>query len=235
MVVPKSAGPHMGFDASSLRYHLLVPHVESTAQRELLADAYRCWRVVWGQTLLELDGSERVFSDDLTRQHELGALFYAGRCIGLTGYRWLDLSLCVHRDDSYFKVWQAELLEEIAKSSARVCVGSNLTVLPEWRGSIAGYSVKEILMALAVERFLASDADAMLGTMRNDRGMNGLVYRLGARALVENVVHHGVAVDLVRWTRGAMGPVAPRPATAALVRDLWCESWIGRRHEERAG
>src|SRR5262245_7306877 len=88
-------------------YQLLSPLTASGAQRELLEQAYTCWSSVWRQTLRELDGAGHVYSDDFTRQHELGCLFYSGQCVGLTGYRWVDLSLAESRDDSYFKVWPA--------------------------------------------------------------------------------------------------------------------------------
>lgn len=208
-------------DPERFAYRLLRPHEPATASRAVWDSAYDCWHTVWGQTLAELDGASALFSDDFTRQHELGCLFYSSRCVGMTGWRWVDLSRRADREDSYFKAWPRALLESAFPAGQRVCIGSNLTVLPAWRGDVDGYSMKELLMVLAVTRFLASDADVMLGTMRNDRGMNGLVYRLGARPLRENVLHHGVAVDLVTFTRGGLGPFEPRPLVAALARRLW--------------
>jgi hypothetical protein len=232
MVVPKAVEPasHLAsavdlppsqLQPQRFAYHLLVPRAAFGAVRLRLIEAYACWRSVWETTLRELDNADRVFSDDFTRQDELGALFYADRCVGLTGYRWVDLSLPGYRDDSYFKVWPRTALETALGHGSRICVGSNLTVLPQWRGALEGYSVKEILMTLAVRRFLASDADAMLGTMRNDRGMNHLVYRLGARPVLQNVSHHGVQVDLVTFARHAMGPIEPGHKIDLLTQALW--------------
>ena len=76
--------------------------------------------------------------------------------------------------------WSAEARDRILAEGGLACVCSNLTVASRWRGAVAGLSVKELLLGLSVERFLASDADVMLGTPRNDRNMNGLGYRLGA-------------------------------------------------------
>jgi len=222
-------------DPALFSYHLLSPRAASGAQRAHLAEAYAAWRAVWGETLRELDGAERVFSDDFSRQHELGCLFYANQCVGLTGYRWVDLTRAENRDDSYFKVWPAAVLKQVLASGTHVCVGSNLTVLPSWRGMPGGYSIKEVLMTLAVTRFLASEADSMVGTMRNDRGMNGLVYRLGARPVLQDIEHHGVRVDLVVFSRRELGPVSPGAAVDALTRRLWCELREGRQHEDRAG
>jgi hypothetical protein len=223
--------------AERFSYQLLVPRASLCADGARWDDVYDCWQTVWGQTLRELDGADMVFSDDFTRQHELGCLFYSGRCIGMTAWRWVDLSIRAEREDSYFRAWPRAVLESAFASGKRVCIGSNLTVLPEWRGMVDGYSIKELLMVLAVKRFLASDADVMVGTMRNDRGMNGLVYRLGARPLLQSVAHHGVAVDLVTFTRGALGPFEPSPQVNELARRLWGEADAekplpGRRDED---
>jgi hypothetical protein len=224
MVVPKSsasASQLAHIDPSNFAYDLLSPRSTSEASREKLMDAYRCWRGVWAQTLMEVDGAPDVFGDDFTRQDELGALFYQGSCIGLTGYRWVDLSMPQCQDDSYFRAWPKSALGSVVEGGKRVCIGSNLTVLPNWRGAAQGISVKEVLMLLAVRRFLASDADTMVGTMRNDRGMNGLVYRLGAVPVLQNVALHGVRNDLVTFSRRAMGPIEPHPAVAALAAHVW--------------
>jgi hypothetical protein len=208
-------------DPASFAYHLVDPRSTAVTDRPKLVDAYRCWRGVWAQTLKEVDGVAQVFGDDFTRQDEVGALFNQGSCIGLTGYRWVDLSLPQSQEDSYFKAWPASALEAVLREGTRVCIGSNLTVLPSWRGGANVCSVKEVLMILAVKRFLASDADTMVGTMRNDRGMNDLVYRLGAVPLQRKIAYHGEENDLVTFSRRAMAPLEPHPAAAALAARIW--------------
>ncbi|WP_394841285.1 hypothetical protein LZC95_29970 [Pendulispora brunnea] len=183
------------------KYHRLSPRATSPGERARLREAYACWQRVWRETFRQLDGTASLFSDDFTRQDEIGALFSGEECIGLTAYRFIDLSEPSARDDSYFKVWPGELLDEVLARALRVCVGSNLTVAEGWRGNLNGLRVSEVLLELAVRRFQESDADVMLGTMRNNRGMNRVSYRLGARPLRERVVHHGVEVDLVAWGR----------------------------------
>ena len=253
MVVPKSGkefpnadllSPHGRLDAAKLTYRLLHPQTASGVERWHLTAAYQCWDRVWSETLRELDNASRVFSDDFTRQDELGSLFHEETCVGLTCFRWVDINLEHNQNDSYFKPWPASALRSLAIEGPRVCIGSNLTVLPEWRGSSPGFSVKGVLMGFAVERFLASDADAMTGTMRNDRGMNGLVYELGASPLMRNVVHHGVMVDLVVFSRRALLAPSGRGEVDALTREIWkransvpskaMKAFGGNNHENRA-
>jgi hypothetical protein len=213
-------------------YHLMLPRSVDAAERERMFRVHLCWRDTWGAMLRDLDGEELRFSDDFARQDEIGALFNGSECVGLSGYRFVDLSLPWHRADSYFGPWPAPLVEQIAASSPRVCIGSNLVVAPSWRGALTPLRVSEMLLALAVQRFADSEAQIMLGTMRNDRRMNHVSYRMGARPLRTNVLHHHVAVDLVMFTRNSVEDVGLPP-----IRWVWPNaSAIERRsHEERIG
>jgi hypothetical protein len=192
-------------------YHLFQPRAMGTSERGPAVAAYACWQETWGAMLRDLDGDELRFADDFSRQDEIGALFRDDEFVGLSAYRFVDLSLPWQRRDSYFRAWPESMLEQIAAASPRVCVGSNLVVAPLWRGAIAPMRVSEMLLALAVQRYAESDAQVMLGTMRNDRRMNDLSYNMGAVALKTNVIHHNVAVDLVMFTRNTVDDVGLPP------------------------
>ena len=202
-----------------LSYRLLSPRNPGPADIPLLGEAYRCWRSVWQQTLQELDHLDTVPSDDFSRQDEIGALFHEWECLGLTSYRWLDLSNPIDRDDSYFHIWSEEARAAAAMGGPRVCICGNLTVAAPWRRA-KGVPVKEVLLSLAVERFLESPADALLGTPRNDRGMNALGYRLGFQPLSRGVIHHGVEVDLVAFFRASCTRAPSEPSVEAAVQAL---------------
>jgi hypothetical protein len=200
--------PRAVLRSEALTYHLLRPQQAGPADIPLLGEAYRCWSEVWKQTLEELDHLNHVPSDDFTRQDVIGAIFHEWECIGMTSFRWVDLANPVYKDDSYFSAWPRPCENAVCAAGTRVCIGSNLTVAAPWRHANGG-SVKEILLALAVDRFLRSDADVLAGTMRNDRGMNALGYRMGFEQLAHDVTHHGVSVDLVAFYRrtGTRGPL----------------------------
>ena len=203
----------------ALSYQLLRPNAAGPADMALLGEAYRCWSTVWAETLLELDNVKKVASDDFTRQDEIGAIFHEWECIGMTSYRWVDLSSAIDRSDSYFSVWPADALDSAAAYGSKVCLCSNLTVAAPWRRA-GGYSVKEMLLALAVERFKQTDGDALLGTPRNDKGMNELGYRLGFRPLHHGVAHHGVEIDLVAFYRNSCARLSLAPATESVIQAL---------------
>jgi len=162
------------------------------------------------ETFQQLERRNDLPSDDFTRQKEVGALLHGYEWIALTFYRWVDLSRAIHRDDSCFSVWPEDTRDAACAAGSRICVSSSFTISAPWRRA-EGCSLKDVLGALLVERFLLSDADALAGTMRADRGMSRLTDRLGARRLRGGVVHHGVEVNLVPFFRGSC---ARRTATS---------------------
>jgi hypothetical protein len=229
MIVPKTGNSyddeinqevHLGGD---FYYSLIKPSSRSPRDKPLIHETYRCWKDVWSATLKELDGAERVYSDDFARQQEFVALFHGDRCIGMVGFRFVDLATEIATDDSYFKCWPAHAMARVRASSRPVCLMSNLTVHPDYRGGTGDVSVKELLTILSLHRFSRGPAGCSTGlvTTRNNRGVNDLMARYGATTLVHDAVLHGVKVDLVafsRWTvRTMLGRGRPGSIVAQLV------------------
>src|SRR5262249_20527926 len=120
------------------------------------------------------------------------------------------------------------------RGGAMVCMGNILRFLPAWRGRLRGPSVKELLLALSIRRFLASPADVLAGTMRNNRGMNVLGYELGFTPVFEGAIHHGVEVDLVALYRNLFSR-GPRPSESQeWVEELWSDARRRSNHEGRS-
>jgi hypothetical protein len=215
-------------ELSRYAYALLKPGTRSGRDRALLHEAYRCWREVWAQTFGELNGAERLFSDDFARQQEFVSLFQGGKCVGMVGFRFLDLATEVASDDSYFKIWPEHAVARVRAASRVVCVMSNLTVHPSKRGSQNGISVKDLLTVLSLYRFSTSVCGVGLVTTRNNRGVGDLMYRYGANCLVSNATLHGVAVDLVEFSRWTVRRALATPWPAAVIQQL-CSADADRR------
>jgi hypothetical protein len=232
-VVPKAV-----IRPESLAYRLLKPRQAQAADLRSFEDAYACWNAVWLEHFRERDNLEFLPSDDFTRQDEIGTLFHEGECIGMTSHRRLDMTNGVYAHDSYFRAWPGEAIEAACAFGPRLFICSSLTVAPAWRHA-APCPVKELLLALAVERFLDSGADAILGTTRNDRKMNDLGYRLGFRPLVQGIPLHGGLVDLVAFYRRSCvrNPLSPvtEEIIAAVRGDLSRTSAIGNAKRPVAG
>ncbi len=194
-----------------LSYHLLSPRNAGPADVPLLGETYRCWTEVWADTFRELDNLKDLRSDDFSRQDEVGALFHGYECIGLSFFRWADLRNPVVRADSYFAAWPAAAIDTAAKHGTRGCISSYFTIAAPWRRAV-GCSLKDVLVSLIIERFLLSDADVLVGTLRNNRGINSMCYRNGFESIQKDVLFHGVDVDLTAFYRAT----CVRPATSEV-------------------
>jgi hypothetical protein len=183
-----------------LTCHLLRPRDPGPADLALLGEAYQCWSDVWSQTFEELDNTKNLRSDDFTRQDEIAALFHEWECIGIASLRWIDVKNPIYKDDSYFAVWSNSTIDAAMAHGSRICIVSSFVVAVPWRRARGG-RVRDLLGALMVERFLQSEADTLVATVRNDHGMNALCYELGFVPLARDVAHHGVPVDLVAFHR----------------------------------
>jgi hypothetical protein len=181
--------PRWGIDEvqlEKLSFRVLHPRACGPADVPLIGEAYRCWSDVWSRTLLELDGATQLPSDDFTRQDEVCTIFYGYECVALSCFRYIDLANPMYHDDSYFKAWPASARAAACREGTRLCVGSHITIAPDWRRSF----LRSVLTALTLDRRSASGSDAILGTMRDNRGMSKLVARLGGHALGHAELHN---------------------------------------------
>ncbi|HEX4924439.1 MAG TPA: hypothetical protein VFV50_10145, partial [Bdellovibrionales bacterium] len=183
-------------------------------------EAYRCWKEVWSEALLELDGSDKIHSDEFTRHDEVSAVFLKNKCIGTTSFCWMDFGLSPTKDDSYFKIWTPKAIEALTKYDSKVLVCSFFTLHPDGRQGKLGINMKDVLMGLLVKRFLDSGAKSMTGTVRNNRGVNLSTYRHGAEVLERDLKLHGVDVDLVAFYQDT-AHVSQDPIIAHVVESLW--------------
>lgn len=204
----------------ALAYHLLDPDGGLEPRSPLVDEAYRRWRAVWEPTFLELTGLTKLHSDEFSRQHELVTVFQDGCCIGLTGFRYLDLDSDVTRHDSYFATWPEEAYAAARAWGREACIIGNFMVTPEHRGRRGGLSLSEIVTVLSLYRLTTSRANVALVTTRNDRRVNQLMYRYGAYRLFENATMHGVSVDLVAFPREQTKAMLRAPALESLIRKL---------------
>lgn len=206
-------------DPDLLSFHRLSPRHAGVADLPLLGAAYQCWSEVWKRTFMDLEGRTELPSDEFTRQDEVGALFHGYECIALFLSRRVDLSSQLAQDDSYFRIWPQAARAAVCAHGSSVWVSSNITIHPNWRRP-ANCSLSRLVCALIIERFLISDADVLVGSMRNDRSMNTVTYELGAKPLVSDVIHHGVPVDLVAFYRESCVRPALDEQTETLVQGL---------------
>lgn len=167
------------------------------SNRDIYEECYLAWKEVWQLTLLELDGTEKIFSDAFSRQDKLCAIFEENKCISFVGLRAYDFSLRTSREDSIFEAWDEESLKTLLAQGKKVLCCSNLGVRSGYRGEISpGLTLKALNIFLAVQVLLESQCQVMAGTTRADRGVNRAAFSNGAHYIKTSQMH-GVEVDLV--------------------------------------
>lgn len=186
--------------------------------------AYTLWRDIWFQTLRDLDGVDRLFSDGFTRNDFVTVISYLGTPVALCCFKKMSLRLPATLQDSWFAPWPPEFLAQLARDSETAIIPSWLTIHRDYRRS-AGFGFLNlglILAELISVVTLYAGAAVAFGTPRKDRSVHGLVQQAGAVTAFENVLHHGVPVDLVCFFRDNLAAHAFSFETRRL--------WDTRRH-----
>lgn len=191
----------MQIELKDLKCYLLHGNSVRSEYTEIYDRTYAVWKLVWQQTLAEVDGPTILTSDGFTRQTKVISLFHKNECVGLVSFRETDMSLISQRDDSLLSAWTTEALAALQKDGSQISICTNLTVAHQFRGPIApNLSFKALLCYLVTEVLLDSNCDAMTGTMRVQKGTEKAAYRAGATKLAQSEMH-GEACDLVAFYR----------------------------------
>ena len=152
-----------------LSFHRLSPRRAGPLDLPLLGSAYECWSQVWKQTFTELEGRSVLHSDDFTRQDEVGALFHGYECIALFFSRQVDSSSHPSPRTTPTSRCGPKRREEAALPARQPSLGVEQHHRPPEMAPARQCVAEPSGLRLIIERFLVSDADVLVGTMRNDR------------------------------------------------------------------
>lgn len=205
-----------------LKYILCPGSMPEPEYDEIYRKIYACWRETWEQAFRELKYEGAFPSDSFTRQDYVGAVFHGDRCIALGFLRMMDARRPEFELDTYFSNWESEHRLALRSRGDKIMVCCQFTVHPSARGRSIGVSTKDLLTGILVESFLRSDADAMTGAVRVDRGVSSSTERWAG-----HVIARGVPCDFGEKNTDLIGffkdHIASQPAhdLKPLVRDLW--------------
>lgn len=169
---------------------------------ESYAAAYETWKIVWRQTLLELDGSDQLFSDHFTRQDYILAIFHGPLCVALCCFRRADLKTPGSINDSWFKPWSQDALISFAKNNSRGIAVSWLTIHPDYRRTVSDEHIKDFSasnrLCEQINLFMQDcKMELAFGITRNNRSVNKMSEYVGFSVFQHGANHHGVEVDLI--------------------------------------
>lgn len=177
----------MLINAKDFRFVLCPGSMPEPSFQNLYNQIYQCWREVWTDAFKELNVKKFLNSDSFTRQDYVGAIFYKDQCVAMAFFRWATPERQEFFHDSYFKDWGPDHINTLCSRGPRIIVCSNFTVHKLGRGQSLGVSIKDLLSGMVMQTFLNSEADAMTGAVRIDRGVNKASLRWGAYSIAERV------------------------------------------------
>lgn len=144
---------------------------------------------------------EKLSSDAFMLFEDIYTLFYKSpdeeSIVGLFCFDTKDVSSKAILDQSYFKSYPKEVIEDYILSVNKVMTIGHLLVHPNWRRSKIGIGLSDILVWFMHKRFIESRADLMIYWTRNNRGTNALGKKFGGRAIMENLEYGGLDADII--------------------------------------
>jgi hypothetical protein len=213
----------VGLDLAELSVRVTSADERDPQSRDALRAAWTCWSESQRALLEEVGKDPSIPSDEFTRQDQWLTVRYGKECMGVAAFRWLDLDLPYFEEDSYFRVWPEDARRAIRAIGSKVCLVSNVAVARAWRGRFGAFNVKSLLVGLGIQHFNESDADLIVATMRNMRGMNKVTYHFGATPLVVGLTHptYGEEIDLITVVKRPDEERFPHDLNGDLTRIVW--------------
>lgn len=154
-----------------------------------LEQAYQAWREVWCDVFNnEMGLNTALYSNDFSRQTYVMALFQNQQCIGVAFMREIDFRSQIAVDDSYFRFWPQEVLEELKNKHQKVMIASNFTITHAFRRS-REFEWKTLFFALYKDFYNTLDAKFMITAARKLKANEKLCYDVGGVCLMKDVAY----------------------------------------------
>ncbi len=159
---------------------------------------YKAWHKGWVSTFEELKSEAIPTATDFLRQNIVGGVFHEDTVIGLQCYSFFQLGAQSHLDHSYFKTYPQQSLDALrVRGLTQLMTMEYLYVNPDWRRSLVGFSLADIICTLGLRIFKMTDAQALISITRNQRKVNDMLYNKGAYPLCDELTLHNVGVDII--------------------------------------
>lgn len=190
------------FNKRKLRFLVIPTKSQDPVHKQDLDKAYACWKEVWSKALSEeMNVKDKLYSDAFTRQELVAVVFHGADPLCLATLNPYDLTSERDLDDSYFKVWPENILEQIRAKSPVVFASCHATVNFKFRRGQLGFSGIELLCAMLVQYLKSTDLDTIVCTPRREKRVQEACYRTGATLHLEDIPYtiEGQRIDLITW------------------------------------
>ena len=162
--------------------------------------AYDFWRVFMGYEMSKenIENIEsKLSSDGFMLFEDIYTLFYKTSIVGLFCFDTKDMSSHAIGDQSFFKTFPVEILNNYVHKAQYIMTIGHLLVHPNWRRSKIGLGLSDILVWFMHKRFVESGCDLMLYWTRNNRSTNQLGIKFGGECILSDYHYSGSPADVI--------------------------------------
>jgi hypothetical protein len=186
----------------------------------LYNEVYRHWKTIWGDIFTKAGSPASLNAENFLRQDAIIVLHRKEEIVGLLTSSFFNLSASPIFDHPYLRPFSEDLVQKL-KNDGRgmVCTAEYLSVHPEFRKSLVGVSLFEVLIGLGLKMVFKLDAKMMLATTVRP----AKVYECGPRfGWVEAGTIQKYGLDcLLHFITPELAHSNTEPDVAELVEEYW--------------
>lgn len=207
---------------SPYQYYLLPSANPPPQLVEQHNQIYLFWRGLWREVFNGLKVDTSSLEDDFVRQDLIAAICANSGVMAVHLYSFFAIDALASREHRYMTGnYPPEYFERLKKLGVRTVMSMELmAVNPEWRKRKADVHIGAVLVGLAMDVMKQYGIDAAIAPARRDHKVHELAYSFGGEPVIENVMNHNVACDLLACRRELVKP-HPNAEIQSLREALW--------------
>jgi hypothetical protein len=208
----------------NLKYHLFSGNSGLVKEDlKLKNKVFVTWKEFWQQVYKDQNSSFEVKADDFIRQDIIGVIFDGERVAASHMYSFFNLKALADSEIHYFNFFSKFYLETLQQNKVETVMSMEyLTVTPDYRKSVVGFSLGSVVASLGTHVFGEIGVDAIVAPARTDVGVHKMAHDIGFVSIEKNTDQRGFNCDLIACFRGDQKP-SDSPIVRNLVNQLWTE------------
>lgn len=146
----------------------------------LYNEVYKAWRKIWKEIFIAAGSPDSLNTESFLRQNIIFTLHHGDEIAGILTTTFFNLSALATFDHAYFRPFPTELIKSLESNPTGVLITSEyLSVHPDYRKSIVGVSLSEVLIGMVVRVLIQLNAKMLLGTAVRPAGVHKSCKKFG--------------------------------------------------------
>ncbi|CAN5510280.1 hypothetical protein BH10BDE1_BH10BDE1_13530 [soil metagenome] len=188
---------------------------------ELYEQVYDTWKRIWLEIFTDVGSPEAMNPEGFFRADLIPVILHDRKIAAFYVATIYSLQPSWLRDHSYFSIYSKTTSDKLlARGVRNVMSYEFMTVLPEWRKSLSGFSLAGMLGELGQHIRDELGCDAAVGVARLQTKVDQIAQDVGAFTLEKNVRRGNLVCEIVACMKDSDRP-HPDPQVHAAAEHLW--------------